>query len=228
MRHLLQSVDRLAASGSSSGVVHTDTFLILAAVLCFLFCVVGLAFVARCWRLCNPSAYSVDAQEPESSSSSAIMPPSKKGLKKKALQALPTVLLGGKEEREEEDRPECAICLAEFARGDEVRVLPALRPPLPRRLRRRLAPLQLHLPIMPPRPRRRHARRQGSHAGGIHRPRRRRARTPAGRPCRSPVTRRACSRATANPPFLVHTRALVKSPPPPPLLVLSLLHTQSR
>ncbi|GJN34588.1 hypothetical protein PR202_gb23265 [Eleusine coracana subsp. coracana] len=126
MRHLLlQSVDRLTAappaSGSSSG-VHTDTFLILAAVLCFLLCVVGLAFVARCWRLCNPSGYSVDAELPESSSSSsAIMPPSKKGLKKKALQALPTVLFGKEEESE---RAECAICLAEFARGDEVRVLP--------------------------------------------------------------------------------------------------------
>lgn len=135
MRHLLQQSSSSSAAAehltavaaavaatpppaSSSG-VHTDTFLILAAVLCFLFCVVGLAFVARCWRLCNPSAYSVNA-EPE-----ATMPCNSKGLKKKALQALPTVSFevsddgGGKAGDEE-----CAICLAEFARGDAVRVLP--------------------------------------------------------------------------------------------------------
>ena len=65
MGRLLASVERLAAvaaaTPAASGGVHTDTSLILAAVLCFLLCVVGLAFVARCSRLCNPSAYSVDA-----------------------------------------------------------------------------------------------------------------------------------------------------------------------
>ncbi|CAN6198856.1 unnamed protein product [Urochloa humidicola] len=125
MRHLLaSSVEHLAAvaaatppPGSSAG-VHTDTFLILAAVLCFLLCVVGLAFVARCSRLCNPSAYSVD--EP------AAMPPARKGIEEAALRKLPTVAFGDGEEDggEGEERPECAICLAEFARGDEVRVLP--------------------------------------------------------------------------------------------------------
>ena len=93
--------------------VHTDTFLILAAVLCFLLCVIGLAFVARCSRLCNPSAYSVDA---------AAMPAAaRKGVEKEALRKLPTVPFEGGDAGE---RPECAICLAEFACGDEVRVLP--------------------------------------------------------------------------------------------------------
>jgi hypothetical protein len=117
MRHLSSSAAATTPPPASGGGVHTDTFLILAAVLCFLFCVVGLAFVARFWRLCNPSAYSVDAEPP------AAMPACKnKGLKRKALQALPTVsfqVAGGKTDSEE-----CAICLAEFARGDEVRVLP--------------------------------------------------------------------------------------------------------
>ncbi|CAM0953055.1 unnamed protein product [Alopecurus aequalis] len=119
-RHLLQqSVDRLAemaappmATANASG-VHTGTLLILAAV-CFLLCVLGLALVARCSRLCNPSAFSVDAMP--------AMAPCIKGMKKKALQSLPTVSWVAPEQ--EEALPECAICLAEFATGDVLRVLP--------------------------------------------------------------------------------------------------------
>jgi hypothetical protein len=129
-RHLLQeSVDRLAemaapplATAKAGGVLHTDTLLILGAVLCFLLCVVGLALVARCSRLCNPSAFAIDA--PGIMAAKAPC----KGIKKKALQSLPTVSWTAPErlEQEEEagDVPECAICLAEFASGDEVRVLP--------------------------------------------------------------------------------------------------------
>ena len=119
MRRLLASVERLAAvaaaTPAASGGVHTDTSLILAAVLCFLLCVVGLAFVARCSRLCNPSAYSVDA---------AAMPAAaRKGVEKEALRKLPTVPFEGAG-GDGGEQPECAICLAEFARGDEVRALP--------------------------------------------------------------------------------------------------------
>ncbi|RLN35890.1 RING-H2 finger protein ATL44-like [Panicum miliaceum] len=135
MRRLLDSVERLAAvaaatpaAASSSGGVHTDTFLILAAVLCFLLCVVGLAFVARCSRLCNPSAFSVDAGPGDGAALPAAAA-ARKGVEKEALRKLPTVPFEGAAGREEGgddggERPECAICLAEFARGDEVRVLP--------------------------------------------------------------------------------------------------------
>uniref|UniRef100_A0ACD5XV66 Uncharacterized protein n=1 Tax=Avena sativa TaxID=4498 RepID=A0ACD5XV66_AVESA len=124
-RHLLQeSVDRLNAMAAppaampGGGVdVHTDTLLILAAVLCFLLCVVGLALVARCSRLCNPSAFSVDAMPPPKASCN--------GMKKKTLRSLPTVSWAAPEQSGDGEAPECAICLAEFARGDEVRVLPA-------------------------------------------------------------------------------------------------------
>ncbi|EER99328.1 hypothetical protein BDA96_02G307200 [Sorghum bicolor] len=113
------------SSASAGGGVHTDTFLILAAVLCFLLCVVGLAFVARCSRLCNPSSYSVDADD-----AAAAMPaeagaaPQCKGIEKDALEKLPTVPFEAAGHDDVDERPECAICLAEFARGDEVRVLP--------------------------------------------------------------------------------------------------------
>ncbi|CAM0953056.1 unnamed protein product [Alopecurus aequalis] len=109
-----------ALATAKAGGVHTDTLLIMAAVLCFLLCVVGLALVARCSRLCNPSAFSVDAMPHQAPC---------KGIKKKALQSLPTVSWRPEQSSEgkEEDGevPQCAICLAEFVRGDEVRVLPS-------------------------------------------------------------------------------------------------------
>uniref|UniRef100_A0ACD5Y2A0 Uncharacterized protein n=1 Tax=Avena sativa TaxID=4498 RepID=A0ACD5Y2A0_AVESA len=98
-RYLLQeSVDRLAEMAApplataKAGGVHTDTLLILAAVLCFLLCVFGMALVARCSRLCNPSAFSVDALPPKTPC---------KGINKKALQALPTMSWAAPEQREE-------------------------------------------------------------------------------------------------------------------------------
>ncbi|KAM3259668.1 hypothetical protein ACQJBY_051128 [Aegilops geniculata] len=128
-RHLMQQpVDRLAAMAAppmagGGPSVHTDTLLILAAVLCFLFCVVGLAMVARCSRMCNPSAFSVE-YAPDAMAKAPC-----KGMKKKALESLPTMSWQPEprkevDEEDEAERPECAICLAEFTRGDDVRVLP--------------------------------------------------------------------------------------------------------
>ncbi|XP_020570920.1 RING-H2 finger protein ATL8-like [Phalaenopsis equestris] len=92
--------------------VDSDVVVILAALLCALICVVGLALVARCaWLRRSLGGASVNP------------PPSNKGLKKKALRALPktsfdcTVAARGR-------LAECPICLAEFVQGDEIRILP--------------------------------------------------------------------------------------------------------
>ncbi|WOL05324.1 RING-H2 finger protein ATL8-like [Canna indica] len=104
--------------------VNSDVVAILAALLCAVVCVLGLAFAARCAWLRRSSA------EPSSAPPRPpIPPPPRKGLKKKALRAMPTLSFvsssadaaassGGIE------LVDCAICLAEFADGDDVRVLP--------------------------------------------------------------------------------------------------------
>ncbi|KAL6959798.1 hypothetical protein U1Q18_039952 [Sarracenia purpurea var. burkii] len=92
--------------------VESDFVLILAALLCALICVVGLIAVARCtWLRRGASGNGGGSAAPN------------KGLKKKILQSLPkftydsaaNAKLGG---------TDCAICLAEYADGDEIRVLP--------------------------------------------------------------------------------------------------------
>jgi hypothetical protein len=98
---------------------HTDTFLILVVMLCFLRCVVGLAFIARCSQVCNPSAYFVNNEV----GGGAAMPHAAAkhmGIEEEVLQKLPTVPF---EATKEGERPECAICLSKFASGNEVRVL---------------------------------------------------------------------------------------------------------
>uniref|UniRef100_A0A7N0T825 RING-type E3 ubiquitin transferase n=1 Tax=Kalanchoe fedtschenkoi TaxID=63787 RepID=A0A7N0T825_KALFE len=88
----------------------TDFVAIVAAFICALICVLGVATMARCACLRRRSSSS-------SSSSSAA----KKGVDKKVIQALPMFTFTSSAGFAAE---ECAICLADFAEGDEIRVLP--------------------------------------------------------------------------------------------------------
>ncbi|CAN4121304.1 unnamed protein product [Withania somnifera] len=96
------------------GRVDSDFVVILAALLCALICVLGLVAVARCAWIRRISARATG--NPAFSS-----PPANKGLKKKVLKSLPKFCYT---EEHAAKFSECAICLAEFAVGDEIRVLP--------------------------------------------------------------------------------------------------------
>ncbi|KAF7055718.1 hypothetical protein CFC21_063212 [Triticum aestivum] len=107
----------------------SDVVVILAALLCALLCVVGLAAVTGCAR----SRRGAGATRSAASDAS-------KGLKKRALMALPKLAYedavaaavaarGGPAsaaagEGQEGILSECAICLSEFAGKEEIRVLP--------------------------------------------------------------------------------------------------------
>ncbi|KAG0491710.1 hypothetical protein HPP92_005108 [Vanilla planifolia] len=98
-----------------STTADSDVIVILAALLCALICVVGLALVARCAWLQRSLSVGGGGH--------SRGPPPNKGLNKKALRSLPktsfddSVAAGGR-------LAECAICLAEFVQGDQIRVLP--------------------------------------------------------------------------------------------------------
>ncbi|EHA8588671.1 RING-H2 finger protein ATL80 [Cocos nucifera] len=107
----LQSSGHLPAADPPGPLaVDSDVVVILAALLCALICVVGLALVARCAWL-------------RRSSPSAQPSPPTKGLKKKAIRSLPTLSFDGSTASAGK-LAECPICLAEFAAGDEIRILP--------------------------------------------------------------------------------------------------------
>lgn len=106
-----------AAEPPSPLAVDSDVVVILAALLCALICVVGLAAVARCAR---SRAAPSDAQAA-----------ARRGLRKKALRALPRLAYedavaaaATAGDGEAKVLAECAICLSEFAPREEVRVLP--------------------------------------------------------------------------------------------------------
>ncbi|KAG6534324.1 hypothetical protein ZIOFF_008210 [Zingiber officinale] len=88
--------------------LDSDLAVILAALLCALICVVGLALVARCAWLRRLAA------------GPPPVPPIK-GLNKKALRALPKVSYGA-EAAAGGLLLECPICLAEFVKGDDIRL----------------------------------------------------------------------------------------------------------
>lgn len=92
------------AEPPESFTVESDFVVILAALLCALICVVGLITVARCTCLRRSSVAT------------------NKGLKKKALNSLPKSNYDSAAHSDIGDC--CAICLAEYSSGDEIRVLP--------------------------------------------------------------------------------------------------------
>ncbi|XP_019264924.1 PREDICTED: RING-H2 finger protein ATL8-like isoform X1 [Nicotiana attenuata] len=104
------------AEPPSAVAVESDFVVILAALLCALICVVGLIAVTRCAWLRRATGGGAGGQ------SSAA----NKGLKKKVLQSLPKFTYDPSSTTAKGTRftAECAICLAEYAVGEEIRVLP--------------------------------------------------------------------------------------------------------
>ncbi|KAM7253295.1 hypothetical protein ACFE04_025913 [Oxalis oulophora] len=99
--------------------IDSDFVVILAALLCALICVLGLIAVARCaWirRLSSPPSA---ANEPPPSAAN-------KGVKKKVLKTLPKLTYEdyNNSSTAAGKLSECAICLADFAAEEELRVLP--------------------------------------------------------------------------------------------------------
>ncbi|XP_022857534.1 RING-H2 finger protein ATL8-like isoform X1 [Olea europaea var. sylvestris] len=96
--------------------LDSDFIVILAALLCALICVLGLVTVARCAWIRRISGR--NAAVPQSSQAAA-----NKGLKKKVLESLPKLTYAANDDKSGK-LSDCAICLSEFAAGDEVRMLP--------------------------------------------------------------------------------------------------------
>lgn len=103
-RHLLTTP---AASAPPLEQVHPDFVIILAALLSALICFLGVLAITRCARMSNNSSHHQQLR------------PASKGLKKNVINSLPTQPYSS-----EFVHADCVICLAEFADGDAIRVLP--------------------------------------------------------------------------------------------------------
>ncbi|TKY58389.1 RING-H2 finger protein ATL80 [Spatholobus suberectus] len=120
MTRALRLLQSAAAPPPEAAAAESDFVVILAALLCALVCVVGLIAVARCaWLRRGPVAGA--GASPATPTATA-----NKGLKKKVVDSLPkfTYIDGDGSRCKWLASSECAICLTEFAAGDEVRVLP--------------------------------------------------------------------------------------------------------
>ncbi|KAK4347559.1 hypothetical protein RND71_033898 [Anisodus tanguticus] len=117
-RFLLSITNTSSTSPSPPAVtVESDFVVILAALLCALICVVGLIAVARCAWLRRGTGVGGNG---------GGQPSVNKGLKKKVLQSLPKFTYDPSSTANIAPpfTAECAICLAEYVVGDEIRVLP--------------------------------------------------------------------------------------------------------
>ncbi|XP_024974978.1 probable E3 ubiquitin-protein ligase ATL44 [Cynara cardunculus var. scolymus] len=96
--------------------VESDFVVIFAALLCALVCIIGLIVIARCaWLRRGSIANRVPGQ-----------PSANKGIKKKFVDALPKFTYDSAKDNNggKLSSRDCAICLAEYADGDEIRLLP--------------------------------------------------------------------------------------------------------
>ncbi|KAL8532191.1 hypothetical protein ACS0TY_008695 [Phlomoides rotata] len=96
-----------AAEPPSATAVESNFVVMLAALLCTIISAVGLISVARCAWLRRTGF--------------GGQPSANRGLKNKVMQSLPKFTYDSSSGRVSAD---CAICLAEYDDGDEVRVLP--------------------------------------------------------------------------------------------------------
>lgn len=117
---ILKSMDNASAAVASVApppeavALESDFVVILAALLCALICVVGLIAVARCAWLRRGTGAGNSPQQALAN----------KGVKKKVVQSLPKFAYVDSNPSKWLATSECAICLSEFAAGDEIRVLP--------------------------------------------------------------------------------------------------------
>ncbi|KAF2324807.1 hypothetical protein GH714_017211 [Hevea brasiliensis] len=113
----IQPTTATSESSEQPATLDSDFVVILAALLCALICVLGLIAVARCAWLRRLSSMA-NASAP---STPLVPSAANKGLKKKILRSLPKQTFSADSATKFTD---CAICLTEFATGDEIRVLP--------------------------------------------------------------------------------------------------------
>ncbi|KAJ1384227.1 Zinc finger, RING-type [Sesbania bispinosa] len=92
----------------------TNMVIILAALLCALICALGLNSIARCALRCS-RRFSQETPEQAAARLAAT------GLKKRDLSQIPVAVYGYGENI---PATECPICLAEFEKGDKLRMLP--------------------------------------------------------------------------------------------------------
>ncbi|KAI3747649.1 hypothetical protein L6452_10206 [Arctium lappa] len=121
----LSTVDKATpvAEPPEAVAVEADFVVILAALLCALICVVGLIAVARCSWFRRRSGASDTRRTPG-------QPSANRGIKRKIIEVLPKFTYDSNKEGKSCDNcgnlssSDCAICLAEYVDGDEIRVLP--------------------------------------------------------------------------------------------------------
>ncbi|XP_062181674.1 RING-H2 finger protein ATL72-like [Phragmites australis] len=115
--------------------LNANAILVLALLVCGLVAALALRVVLRCaLRVTRRACYGDGAQDvhPERTGGGAEQPTARLGRGRKPpqrrlaalVQALPCLAYSAGLELAGSSRSECAICLAEFARGDRVRVLP--------------------------------------------------------------------------------------------------------
>ncbi|KAI3704469.1 hypothetical protein L1987_74689 [Smallanthus sonchifolius] len=112
------SSDQATAEPPEAVAAESDFVVILAALLCALICVLGLISVARCaWLRRGPTSNT--RRNPSQTAAN-------KGIKKKIVETLPKFVYnsGTDENAGKLSTGDCAICLAEYVDGDEIRVLP--------------------------------------------------------------------------------------------------------